>query len=77
MPRNFGICVGHQDKSFRFGRNFGSKGFSRCFFFEELSGPPLDREIEFGIDVPPGTQLISIPSYRMALLELKELKVQL
>ena len=24
-------------------------------FLEELPGLPLDREIEFGIDVPPGT----------------------
>ena len=35
-------------------------------FPEELLGLPLDREIEFGIDVPPGTQPISIPPYRMA-----------
>ena len=45
-------------------------------FPEELPRLPLDREIEFGIDVPPGTQSISIPPYRMALLELRELKVQ-
>ena len=47
------------------------------FFLEELPGLPPDREIEFGIDVPPGTQPISIPPYRMAPLELRELKVQL
>ena len=46
-------------------------------FLEELPGLPLDREIEFGIDVPPRIQLISILPYRMALLELRELKVQL
>ena len=46
-------------------------------FPEELLGLPPNREIEFGIDVPSRTQLISIPSYRMAPLELRELKVQL
>ena len=46
-------------------------------FPEELPGLPPDREIEFGIDVPLGTQPISIPPYRMAPLELRELKVQL
>ena len=47
------------------------------FFSEELPGLPLDRKIEFGIDVPLGTQPISISPYRMAPLELRELKVQL
>ena len=46
-------------------------------FHEELPGLPPDRKIEFGIDVPPKTQPISIPPYHMALLELKELKSQL
>ena len=46
-------------------------------FLEELPGFPPDREIEFGIDVPLGTQPISIPPYHMAPLELRELKVQL
>ena len=46
-------------------------------FLEELPGLPPNREIEFGIDVPLGTQPISIPPYRMAPLELRELKVQL
>ena len=76
MPRNFGICVKHQDEGSRFGGNYHSKGFFRCFS-EELLGLPPDREIEFGIDVPPGTQPISIIPYHMALLELRELKVQL
>ena len=52
------------------------KDFSDVFP-EELPGLPPDREIEFGIDVSPGTQPISIPLYRMAPLELRELKVQL
>ncbi|XP_070040627.1 uncharacterized protein [Nicotiana tomentosiformis] len=35
-------------------------------FPDELPGIPPDREIDFGIDVMPGTQPISIPPYRMA-----------
>lgn len=46
-------------------------------FPKELAGLPLDREIEFNIDVVPGTQLISISFYRMAPLELQELKDKL
>ena len=46
-------------------------------FPEELPGLPLDREIEFCIDLVPGTAPISIPPYRMAPAELKELKEQL
>ena len=38
---------------------------------------PPDREIEFSIDLQPGTTPISQASYRMAPVELKELKVQL
>ncbi|XP_070028578.1 uncharacterized protein [Nicotiana sylvestris] len=46
-------------------------------FPEDLPGIPPDREIDFGIDLLPGTKPISIPPYRMAPVELKELKVQL
>ena len=46
-------------------------------FPEELPGLPPEREIEFTIDVLPDTQPISIPPYRMAPAELKELKEQL
>ncbi|WRX24310.1 Reverse transcriptase domain - like 10 [Theobroma cacao] len=46
-------------------------------FSDELSGLPLDRELEFPIDLLSGIAPISIPPYRMALAELKELKVQL
>ena len=46
-------------------------------FPDELPGLPPDREIEFCIEVVPGTQPISIPPYRMALAELRELKAQL
>ncbi|XP_070019530.1 uncharacterized protein [Nicotiana sylvestris] len=43
-------------------------------FPNELPGIPPDREIDFEIDVLPDTQPISIPPYRMAPAELKELK---
>ena len=46
-------------------------------FPEELPGLPPDREIEFCIDVVPGTDPISMPPYRMASTELKELNEQL
>ena len=46
-------------------------------FPEEFLGLPPQREIEFAIDVVPGATLASITPYRMAPLELKELKLQL
>ena len=46
-------------------------------FPEDLLGLPPDREIEFSIDLQPGTTPISQSPYRMAPAELKELKVQL
>ncbi|WRX29424.1 Reverse transcriptase domain - like 10 [Theobroma cacao] len=46
-------------------------------FPEELPGLPPEREIEFCIDLIPDTRPISIPPYRMAPVELKELKDQL
>ncbi|KAA3457096.1 DNA/RNA polymerases superfamily protein [Gossypium australe] len=44
---------------------------------EELPRLPLVREIEFGIELAPGTAPISVAPYRMALTELKEFKAQL
>jgi hypothetical protein len=46
-------------------------------FPEELPRIPSDREIEFTIDLLPDTAPISKAPYRMAPLELKELKDQL
>ena len=46
-------------------------------FTEELLGLPPDREIEFEIELLPGTVPISKAPYQMALVELKELKQQL
>ncbi|KAH0712449.1 hypothetical protein KY289_008408 [Solanum tuberosum] len=40
-------------------------------------GVPPEREIKFGINFLPDTQPIYIPSYRMTLAELEELKEQL
>ena len=46
-------------------------------FPEELLGLPPEREIEFCIDIVPGTDPISMSPYRMAPAELKELNEQL
>ena len=46
-------------------------------FPEELPRLPPEREIEFCIDIVPGTDPISMPPYRMAPAELKELNEQL
>ena len=46
-------------------------------FPEEIPGLPLVREVEFTIELMPGTVPISIAPYRMAQVELGELKLQL
>ncbi|XP_028055926.1 uncharacterized protein LOC114260063 [Camellia sinensis] len=46
-------------------------------FPEELPRELVDREIEFTIEVLPGIQPISKTPYRMALAEMRELKIQL
>ena len=46
-------------------------------FPDDLPGLPLDREGEFAIDLVSSTTPISKPPYRMAPLELEELKKQL
>jgi len=46
-------------------------------FPEELPGMPPDRDIEFVIDLVPGTAHIPKRPYRMAAFELAELKKQL
>ncbi|XP_071906060.1 uncharacterized protein [Coffea arabica] len=46
-------------------------------FPEELTTLPPEREVEFKIDLVPGTAPISKTPYRMAPAELKELKIQL
>ena len=46
-------------------------------FLEEILGLPTKREIDFEIELELGLRPISTPPYRMAPIELKELKVQL
>ena len=46
-------------------------------FPENLLGLPPDRELEFEIKLLLGSAPVSIPPYRMAPTELKELKTQL
>jgi hypothetical protein len=46
-------------------------------FPEELPGMPPEREVEFFIDLLPGTAPISKRPYRMSIEELQELKKQL
>jgi hypothetical protein len=46
-------------------------------FPEDLSGMPLERDIEFKIELQPGTAPIAKASYKVSPLELIELKTQL
>ena len=46
-------------------------------FPADLPGMPTDRDIDFCIDLESGTRPISIHPYRMAPVELRELKAQL
>ena len=46
-------------------------------FHEDFPRVPSEREIDFGKDLFPDTQPISIPPYKMGPTELKELKEQL
>jgi hypothetical protein len=46
-------------------------------FLEELLGMPPDRDIEFIIDLLPGTGPIAKRPYKMDIEELKEMKKQL
>jgi hypothetical protein len=46
-------------------------------FPEELSGMPPNRDVEFVIDLLPGTGPIAKRPYRMSVDELEELKKQL
>jgi hypothetical protein len=46
-------------------------------FLEELFGLSPERDMEFSIELKPGTSLVSRRSYRMPPNELAELKTQL
>jgi hypothetical protein len=46
-------------------------------FPDDLPGMPPERAIEFKIDLQPGTAPIAKAPYKMPLVEMKELKIQL
>ncbi|XP_050918947.1 uncharacterized protein LOC127136435 [Lathyrus oleraceus] len=46
-------------------------------FLEDVTSLPPEREVEFSIDLIPGTSPIYVSPYRMSPLELRELKDQL
>ena len=46
-------------------------------FLDELPGLPPHRDVDFGIELHPGTLPISITPHRMAPVEWQELRVQL
>ena len=46
-------------------------------FLDELSGLPPPRDVDFTIELHPGASPISMTSYRMNVVELQELKVQI
>jgi hypothetical protein len=46
-------------------------------FPKELPGILLKRELEFTLDLKPGTESIARMPYQMSTLELQELKMQL
>ncbi|XP_058752732.1 uncharacterized protein LOC131625914 [Vicia villosa] len=46
-------------------------------FLEDISDLPLEREVDFSIELVPGTSLVSMTPYRILASELNELKKQL
>jgi hypothetical protein len=46
-------------------------------FLDELPGMPLERDVEFAIDLVPGTKPITKSVYQLAALEIAELKKKL
>ncbi|GKD48673.1 hypothetical protein Tco_1277649, partial [Tanacetum coccineum] len=46
-------------------------------FPDDLSGLPPTRQVEFRIELVPGTTPVARAPYRLALTEMKELSVQL
>ena len=44
---------------------------------DELPGLPLHRDVDFGIELHPGTLPISMTPHRVAPVELQEIRVQL
>ncbi|KAL0409539.1 UNVERIFIED_CONTAM: hypothetical protein Sradi_1888300 [Sesamum radiatum] len=66
---------------FREGKSYvgGDPGSERLpeVFPDDLPGLPPHREVDFAIETLPGVAPISIAPYRMAPVELQELKKQL
>ena len=48
-----------------------------CFFPDELPGLPPHKDVDFGIELHPGTTTISMTPHRVAPVKLQELRVQL
>ena len=72
-----GLCCGfHNREKVKTRRYTSSEQISGCISWRFIRLPP-DREIEFVIDLLPGTAPISKAPYRMTPSELKELKLQL
>ena len=46
-------------------------------FLDDLPGLPLDQDVEFVIELKPGTALVSRRAYQMSPKQLAELKIQL
>jgi hypothetical protein len=46
-------------------------------FLDDMPGMPPKREIEFKIELEPGTAPIAKAPYKMSPMELKELNIQL
>lgn len=46
-------------------------------FMDELPELPVDRKVEFTIDLQPSTQPISATPYRVSCVEIEELKKQI
>ena len=62
----------------RLGSTSSSVQICGCFFFsDELPGLPPHRDVDFGIELHPGTSTISMTPHRMASVELQELRVQI
>lgn len=46
-------------------------------FSDELTGLPVDREVEFTINLQLGSQPILVAPYRMSCVEMEELRKQI
>ncbi|WMV33519.1 hypothetical protein MTR67_026904 [Solanum verrucosum] len=59
------------------GNDNNGRGRPQEVFPNDLPSMPLDRDIDFCIDLEPGMHPISIPPYRMTPTDLRELKAQI